>query len=107
MKYSRLKLAKYSLWLLFGILATTTNLKAQKTFTLDECLQYAFQNNQLVHAGSADTAIAELGTQRVSGTYLPRVNFAAAMQYYLAKRKLLVEGGSPLAPSTLPDGEAY
>jgi outer membrane protein len=107
MNNCNLKLAKYSLWLLVGVLLNTTNLKAQKTFTLAECIDYAFQHNPLVVAAGADTSIAAIGTKRITGSYLPRVGFVAAMQYYMAKRKLLVEGGNPIAPSTLPDGDPF
>jgi outer membrane protein TolC len=93
--------------MLASILFTTTIIKAQKTFTIDECIQYAFQHNPLIISGGTDTSIAALGTKRVSGSYLPRVNFISAMQYYMAKRNLLVEGGSPLAPPGLADGEPY
>jgi len=98
-------LVKISLWLFVWSFLHTTQLKAQKTFTILECVNYAFEHNSLLNAASKDTSIAEIGVQRVSGLYLPRINFASAFQYYIARRKLLVEGGSPLAPSTLPDGK--
>jgi outer membrane protein TolC len=59
----------------------------------------------LLNAASKDTSIAAIGIQRAKGAYLPRVNFVAALQYYFTKRNLLVEGGTPLAPSSLPDGD--
>jgi hypothetical protein len=46
-----------------------------------------------------------IDVQRVKGSYLPRANFASAFQYYFTKRQLLIEGGSPLAPASLPDGD--
>jgi outer membrane protein TolC len=109
MKNCNRDLVKLRIWLLVlaSNLFTTTILKAQKTFTLDECINYAFQHNPLIISSGSDTSIAALGTKRVTGAYLPRVNFISAMQYYMAKRNLLVEGGSPLAPTGLPDGEPY
>ena len=83
----------------------TTGIKAQKTFTIAECINYAFEHNPLVNVAVKDTSIAAVGVQRVKGLYLPRVSFASAFQYYFTKRKLLVEGGSPLAPPSLPDGD--
>jgi outer membrane protein TolC len=81
-------------------------LKAQKTFTVSDCIQYAFEHNQLLNAASKDTSIAEIGIQRVKGDYLPRVNLASAFQYYFTKRNTIIEGGTPLAPPSLPYGKA-
>jgi len=106
MKNCRQNLVKLSLLLLGYLLLNSTPVKAQKTFTIDECINYAFEHNPLLNAAVKDTSVAEIGVQRVTGLYLPRVNFVSAFQYYLAKRNLLVEGGSALAPSTLPDGKA-
>lgn len=98
------KLATISLWLLVYIFFAT-NINAQKTFTINECIDYAFEHNPLFDAAIKDTSIAAIGTQRVTGLYIPRVNFLSAFQYYIAKRKMLVEGGSSLAPPSLPEGE--
>ncbi len=105
MKSCRQNLVKISLCMVVCCFLHTTNAIAQKTFTILECVNYAFEHNTLLNAASKDTSIAEIGVQRVSGLYLPRVNFASAFQYYIANRKLLVEGGTPLAPSSLPDGQ--
>ena len=105
MKNCNLNLAKLSLWLVVSAFCNTTNIKAQKSFTLAECINYAFEHNPLVNAAAKDTSVAALGVKRVTGSYLPRVNFASALQYYFTKRNLLVEGGSVLAPPDLPDGE--
>ena len=100
-----LNLVRISLCLVVFCFLNITRARAQKTFTILECVNYAFEHNSLLNAASKDTSIAEIGTQRVSGLYLPRINFASAFQYYVAKRNLLVEGGSPLAPPTLSDGQ--
>jgi outer membrane protein TolC len=105
MKSCKPNLVRISLWLVVCGFLHTTSAKAQKTFTILECVDYAFEHNPLLSAASKDTSIAEIGVQRVSGLYLPRVNFASVFQYYVANRKLLVEGGSPLAPASLPDGQ--
>src|ERR1051325_309070 len=78
---------------------------AQKNFTVNDCISYAFTHNPLLNATEKDTSIAAIGTQRVTGLYLPRVNFASAFQYYIASRKLIVEGGSLFAPPDLPEGK--
>src|ERR1044071_3461340 len=78
---------------------------AQNTFTITDCIDYAFAHNPLLNATAKDTSIAGISTQRVTGLYLPRVNFASAFQYYIASRKLIVEGGSLFAPPDLPDGK--
>ena len=106
MKNCNPKLAKFSLWMLAYILLGSTNIKAQRTFTIAECINYAFEHNPLLNAAAADTSVAALDVKRVTGAYLPRVGFVSAFQYYIAKRKLLVEGGSSLAPAGLPNGEA-
>ncbi len=82
-------------------------LYAQKFFSAEECVQYAFAHNPLLQASSTDTAISNLDIKRVTGLYNPRVNFGAAFQYYISKRNLLVEGGTALAPSTVPPGDPY
>jgi len=105
MKIRNYKQAKLSLWLLVYTLMHAANVNAQKNFTITECIGYAFEHNPLLNAAAKDTSIAGLSTQRVTGLYLPRVNFASAFQYYIATRKMLVEGGSALAPSSLPDGK--
>ena len=105
MKNCQLKLAKCRVWLIVGISLFAMQAKGQQTFTLEECIQYAFQHNPLLNAAGRDTAIARIGTQRVKGLYLPRANFASAMQYYISNRKLLVEGGTALAPPTLAEGD--
>src|SRR5262245_36475192 len=97
--------AKLSSWVLVYTILCTVNVNAQKKFTLTDCINYAFEHNPLLNAAAKDTSIAGLGTQRVTGLYLPRVNFASAFQYYIATRKMIVEGGSVLAPSSLPDGK--
>ena len=78
---------------------------AQKNFTVSDCVDYAFVHNPLLNATAKDTSVAAISTQRVTGLYLPRVNFASAFQYYIASRKLIVEGGSLFAPPDLPDGK--
>ena len=105
MKNCNLKLCKPGLWLLFFTMFATTGVKAQKTFTITECVHYAFQHNPLINVAITDTSIAAVGVQRVKGLYLPRANFASAFQYYFTKRNLLIEGGSELAPPSLADGD--
>ena len=105
MKNCNLKLCKPGLWLYVFTLFYATGLKAQKTFTITDCINYAFEHNPLINVAVADTAIAEVGVQRVKGLYRPRGGFVSAFQYYFTKRQLLVEGGSPLAPPSLGDGE--
>jgi outer membrane protein TolC len=78
-------------------------LLAQKTFTVEQCVKYAFENNPLLRASATDTSIAAIGIKRVGGQYLPRVNIGAAYQYYIANRSIVVEGGTPLAPTDLEE----
>jgi outer membrane protein len=104
MNICNLKLIRFGLWLILCVFLDTDQIDAQKTFSIDECINYAFQHNPLLSAATKDTAIATIGIQRVTGTYLPRVNFVSAFQYYFTQRQLLIEGGTPLAPPSLPDG---
>jgi outer membrane protein TolC len=68
-------------------------------------VDYAFLHNPLLHVESKDISISDIDIQRTKGLFLPRASFVSAFQYYFSKRQLLVEGGSELAPPTLPDGE--
>ncbi|HRI59096.1 MAG TPA: TolC family protein [Saprospiraceae bacterium] len=85
-------------------LAIPLTLHAQREFTVEQCVEYAFANNPLIRAYNTEQAIAELDVKRVGGLYLPRAGVGASFQYYLANRKMLVEGGSPLAPPSLDAG---
>jgi outer membrane protein len=87
------------------ILVCVPGIKAQKKFTITDCINYAYEHNQLLNATAKDTSIAAIGVKRVKGNYLPRVNLASALQYYFDRRNLIIEGGTPLAPSYLPDGK--
>jgi len=104
MKSCNLKLSRLSLWLLVFTFFTA-GIKAQKAFTIADCINYAFEHNPLLNATAKDTSIANLGAKRVTGLYIPRVNFAAAFQYYISARKTILEGGSALAPPSIPEGE--
>jgi outer membrane protein len=97
---------KKGLSLIFLILWSATATQAQKKFTVADCIQYAYDHNQLLSAASKDTSIAAIGVKRVKGAYLPRVNLASALQYYFDKRNFTIEGGNPLAPPSLPPGKA-
>ena len=104
MKICMCKKAKFSLCVLLCFVFML-NINAQKKFTITDCINYAFEHNPLLNAAAKDTSIAGLGTQRVKALYLPRANFISAFQYYISTRKMLVEGGSALAPPSLPDGK--
>ena len=97
---------KKGLWLVHFILLGAMATYAQKQFTVADCIQYAYEHNQLLSAASKDTSIAAIGVKRVKGSYLPRVDLASALQYYFNKRNFIIEGGSPFAPPSLPDGKA-
>ena len=98
---------KLNTYLVILFLSGSQVLDAQKTFSAEQCVQYAFVHNPLLQASSTDTAISDLDIKRVTGLYYPRVNFGTAFQYYISKRNLLVEGGTTLAPATVPPGEPY
>jgi outer membrane protein TolC len=93
------------LWIVLPVLFITADCLAQKTFTVHECVEYAFVHNPLVTVEAKDISISEIDIQRTKGSYLPRAGFVSAFQYYFSRRQLLVEGGNPLAPPTLGDGE--
>lgn len=86
-------------------LAIPLALNAQRTFTVEQCVEYAFANNPLIRAYDTERSIVELDVKRVDGFYLPRAGFGAALQYYFTNRKMLLEGGSPIAPPALDAGE--
>src|SRR5436190_2119424 len=105
MKIRKLKHQKLNTFLLVLFLSGSQVLLAQKNFTVEECVQYAFDHNPLLKASATDTSISDLDIKRVTGLYLPRANFGAALQYYMTNRNMIVEGGTPLAPATLPKGD--
>jgi outer membrane protein len=107
MKMQKLYHQKLNSFLVILFLSGTPAMHAQKTFSAEQCVQYAFTHNPLLQATSTDTSISDLDIKRVTGLYNPRVNFGAAFQYYISKRNLLVEGGSNLAPSSVPAGDPY
>ncbi|MBK6730566.1 MAG: TolC family protein [Bacteroidetes bacterium] len=82
-----------------------SSLFSQKSFTLEQCIEYAFANNPILQIVSADTSLSDLDLQRVKGSYIPRADITAAFQYYLAQRNQIIEGGSFFAPDDLPIGE--
>jgi outer membrane protein len=92
-------------WVIHLLLLGALPAMAQKKFTINDCIQYAYEHNQLLNAASKDTSIAAIGVKRVEGSYLPRVNLASALQYYFNNRNIIIEGGNPLAPPSLPPGK--
>jgi len=98
-------LVKLKVWLVLYYLVGISALNAQKPFTLKECISYAFEHNPLLQVSVKEISIANIGTQRVKGTFLPSANFASAFQYYIANRNVIIEGGSAGAPPSLPAGE--
>jgi len=88
-------------------ISSVHGLYAQKTFSAEQCVQYAFEHNSFLEATATDTAISDLDIKRVNGLYMPRVNFGTAFQYFISKRNLLVEGGTTLAPPNLAPGEPH
>ena len=105
MRNCNLNLLKHRLCMLLSVIFVTADCPAQKTFTVNECVDYAFLHNPLLHVESKDISISDIDIQRTKGVFLPRASFGSAFQYYFTKRQLLVEGGSPLAPPSLEAGE--
>ena len=97
--------AKYSVGVFFCVLFWTSGAKAQKIFSTTDCIEYAFSHNPLLNVAVTEVSIADIGIQRARGTYLPRVDITSAFQYYFNNRILLLEGGNPLAPPSLQNGE--
>jgi hypothetical protein len=82
-------LSKLSLWLLVFAFFDTTNINAQKKFTIADCIDYAFKNNPLVDVAIKDTSIGVIDVQRVKGSYLPRVNFVGCIAVLFYKTKII------------------
>lgn len=80
---------------------------AQRTFTVEECIDYAIKNNPALFSGALDTTISQIGMKRIGGEYIPTLNLAASLQYYLLKRYTIIEGTSIVAPDNIADNEAY
>ena len=80
---------------------------AQRTFTIEQCIDYAIKNNPVLFSTALDTTINQLGMKRIGGEYIPTLNLSASLQYYLLKRYTIVEGSSIVAPDDIGEEEPY
>ena len=63
----------YTLIILIGIQSN-----AQKKWTLEECVNYALENNISIKQSKLDEDLAEISKSDAFGNYLPSVNVSAS-----------------------------
>src|SRR4051812_29025343 len=100
---------RFSLLASLMLLSAVFNIKlsfAQRTFTIEQCIDYAMKNNPALFASALDTTINEIAMKRIGGEYIPTLSLSASLQYYLLKRYTIVEGTSTVAPDNIADNEA-
>ena len=68
---------KYSLLILFLFSALFAKAQEGKKWTLQECVNYALENNISVKQSELDVELAELGRRDAIGNFLPNVNASA------------------------------
>lgn len=68
---------KYSLLTIFLFSALFVKAQENKAWTLQECVNYAIENNISVKQSELDVELAELGKRDAIGNFLPNVNASA------------------------------
>lgn len=68
---------------IIAITAFSTQVKAQQSFTLDQSLQYAFENNVNVKKAKIDQVIADKKVKETIGIGLPQVDLQGSYNYFL------------------------
>lgn len=68
---------KYSLLTIFLFSALFVNAQENNAWTLQECVNYALENNISVKQSELDVELAELGKRDAIGNFLPNVNASA------------------------------
>lgn len=69
---------KYSLLTIFLFSALFAKAQENNTWTLQECVNYALENNIQVKQSELDVELAELGRRDAIGNFLPNVNASAS-----------------------------
>tara|TARA_R100001369_G_scaffold92633_1_gene138847 strand:+ start:693 stop:2132 length:1440 start_codon:yes stop_codon:yes gene_type:complete len=68
---------KYSLLIIFLFSALVIKAQEGKKWTLQECVNYALENNISVKQSELDVELAELGRRDAIGNFLPNINASA------------------------------
>lgn len=68
---------------IIAITAFSMQVKAQQSFTLDQSLQYAFENNVNVKKAKIDQVIADKKVKETIGIGLPQVDLQGSYNYFL------------------------
>lgn len=81
------------------LMASPISLKAQKTYSLDECIRLSLKNNLQVKNGQLDLQSVDSRIRQAKSGLLPSVDMNGSYQYYLTMPKMLVPaeffGGVP------------
>lgn len=82
-----------------GLLISTTSLFAQKTYSLEECVQTSLNNNLQIKNGQLDIKSVNSRISQAKSSFLPTAEITGQYQYYITMPKMLVPsefmGGAP------------
>lgn len=73
----------HSLFLVGSIMLTASNLMAQETYTLEECVTQSLSNNLQIKNSQLDIDATELKIREAKGSFLPSVDLKGQYQYYI------------------------
>jgi len=73
-----------------ALLLNTLGLSAQSVYTLQQCLEYAVENNRNLKKSQYDREKAAYARQEVLGTLLPQINGTANLNDNLKKAKFIM-----------------
>src|SRR5574343_926620 len=68
---------------ILALTAFSTNAYAQKSFTMDEALSYALENNVNIKKAKIDQTIAQQKVYETIGIGLPQINLQGKYNYFL------------------------
>ena len=61
-------------WLFFGIIFITNSVEAQKTWTLEACIQYANQHNLVIQQVAQANRLDDINLEQSKAERLPSLN---------------------------------
>lgn len=99
-----------SVCIVFGILIGSTNIFSQNVYSLQQCLEYALDNNRSLKKTHYDIEKAAYARKEILGALLPQINGSASLNDNLKKAKFIMPNfiNSMLPPAAQdPDAPKY
>ena len=99
-----------SVCIVFGILIGSTNIFSQNVYSLQQCLEYALDNNRSLKKTHYDIEKAAYARKEILGALLPQINGSASLNDNLKKAKFIMPNfiNSMLPPAAQdPDAQKY